>query len=469
MGLTLFEKVWNQHSICNLGDGNELLYIDRIFLHERTGSIALKSLEERNLAIRNPLQVFATIDHIVDTFPGRDDETLMPSGSDFIKSLRKSAKQSGINFFDLDNPDQGIVHVVSPEQGIALPGMTYICPDSHTCSLGALGTLAWGVGSTECEHALATNTLIKKKPQLMQINIDGKLPSGVTSKDIVLHLISEFGSNGAKGYAVEFTGSTITDLEIESRLTLCNMAVEFGAVTSLIAPDEKTFSYLENKKFAPKGDDFLTAVKEWRKLKSDPEAKFDKIINLNCSNLTPYVTWGTSPHQAVPIDEIIPLSEQLNEHGERKSMNRALEYMDLSEGEAIKGKAIDAAFIGSCTNSRISDLRAAAQVLKNKKVAKGVKAICVPGSSQVKKQAEEEGLDKIFISAGFEWRESGCSMCFFAGGESFGHNERVISTTNRNFENRQGKATRTHLASPETVAASAINGKISQASTGIES
>ena len=460
MAQTLFEKIWNQHSIKNLGDGDELIYIDRIFLHERTGSIALKSLEERNIKIRNPNQVFATIDHIVDTFPGRDDQTLMPSGSDFIQSLRKSANKSAINFFDLDDPKQGIVHVVSPEQGIALPGMTYICPDSHTCSLGALGTLAWGVGSTECEHALATNTLIKKKPKLMRINIEGKLSTGVTSKDIVLHLISKFGSNGAKGHAVEFTGSVITDLEIESRLTLCNMAVEFGAMTGMIAPDKKTFAYLEGKTFSPKGNDFIAAIEQWQNLKSDRDAKFDKTINIDCSNLDPYVTWGTSPHQAIPLNKAIPLSGQINDSTERKSMFRALEYMGLGEGEAIKGKPIDAAFIGSCTNSRISDLRAAARVLENQKVARGVKAICVPGSSQVKKQAEEEGLDKIFISAGFAWRESGCSMCFFAGGESFGENERVISTTNRNFENRQGKKTRTHLASPATVAASAIKGEI---------
>ena len=470
MSQTLFEKIWNQHSIKNLGGGNELIYIDRIFLHERTGSIALKSLEERNIDIRNPNQVFATIDHIVDTFPGRDDTTLMPTGTDFIKSLRASIEGSTINFFDLNNPNQGIVHVVSPEQGIALPGITYICPDSHTCSLGALGTLAWGVGSTECEHALATNTLIKKKPRLMKINIEGELPIGVTSKDIVLHLISQFGSNGAAGYAVEFTGSTISALEIEARLTLCNMAVEFGAITGIIAPDKKTIDYLEGKQFSPKGDDFITASEQWRNLKSDPDAKFDKTINLNCSDLTPYVTWGTSPQQAISINGSIPFLDQLTGSSERESMIRALKYMGLSEGENIKDKKIDAAFIGSCTNSRISDLRAAANVLKDKKIAKGVKAICVPGSSQVKAQAEAEGLDKIFTSAGFEWRESGCSMCFFAGGESFGEKQRIISTTNRNFENRQGKSTRTHLASPESVAASAINGKICDAkSLGIKS
>ena len=469
MGSTLFEKIWDQHSICDLGDGNELIYIDRIFLHERTGSIALKSLEERKVSIRNPNQVFATIDHIVDTFPGRGDKTLVPSGSDFIQSLRASVKGSKIHFFDIDDPNQGIVHVVSPEQGIALPGITYICPDSHTCSLGALGTLAWGVGSTECEHALATNTLIKKKPKLMKITLDGILPLGVTSKDIILHLISQHGADGAKGHAIEFMGSAVENLEIESRLTLCNMAVEFGATTGIIAPDNKTISYLEGKAFSPEENDFNKAKHYWSELKTDQDAIFDKTISIDCSNITPYVTWGTNPQQAIPISHSIPFVDQIKNENEKESMIRALEYMGLEQGQSIKNQKIDAAFIGSCTNSRISDLRSAAKILKDKKVADNIRAICVPGSSQVKKQAEEEGLDRIFKSAGFEWRESGCSMCFFAGGESFGENQRVISTTNRNFENRQGKSTRTHLASPMTVAASAIAGKISDAkSIGIE-
>jgi len=389
MAKTLFDKIWDQHTICDLGNGNDLIYIDRIFLHERTGSIALKSLDERQIPVRNPEQVFATIDHIVDTLPGRGDETTMPSGTKFIQSLRESAIREKINFFDLNTSRQGIVHVVSPEQGIALPGITYICPDSHTCSLGALGALAWGVGSSECEHALATNTLIKKKPKSMLVSINGS-----------------------------------------------------------------------GKAFAPKEEEQKLAEDYWAKLKSDDDAHFSKVIELDASSLSAYVTWGTSPEHAIEIKGLVPTVDQSNSSKENESIKRALDYMGLKENDEIKGTKIDAAFIGSCTNSRLSDLRIAASILEGEKIAPGIKAICVPGSSKVKKDAESEGIDKIFKSAGFEWRESGCSMCFFAGGESFGKNERVISTTNRNFENRQGKKTRTHLASPATVAASAIKGEI---------
>ena len=460
MAETLFDKIWNQHVISDLGDGNHLIYIDRIFLHERTGSVALKSLEEQGLSVRNPNKVFATIDHIVDTLPGRGDVTMMPSGSQFIESLRESVRREKINFFDLNTSRQGIVHVVSPELGIALPGITYICPDSHTCSLGALGAMAWGVGSSECEHALATNTLVKKKPKSMLVNINGVTKDGVTSKDIILHLISKYGANGANGHAIEFRGKAIDEMSIESRLTLCNMAVEFGAMTGIISPDKKTIDYISGKPFAPKDEEQKLAEDYWTKLKSDDDAHFSKVIEVDASKLNTYVTWGTSPEHAIEIEEIIPTVNPSNSKRENESIQRALDYMGLKESDAIKGTKIDAAFIGSCTNSRLSDLRIAASILEGKKIAPGIKAICVPGSSKVKRDAESEGLDKIFKSAGFEWRESGCSMCFFAGGESFGENERVISTTNRNFENRQGKKTRTHLASPATVAASAIKGEI---------
>ena len=460
MAKTLFDKIWDQHTICDLGNGNDLIYIDRIFLHERTGSIALKSLDERQIPVRNPEQVFATIDHIVDTLPGRGDETTMPSGTKFIQSLRESAIREKINFFDLNTSRQGIVHVVSPEQGIALPGITYICPDSHTCSLGALGALAWGVGSSECEHALATNTLIKKKPKSMLVSINGTPTDGVTSKDIILHLISEYGANGANGHAIEFRGEAIDGMSIESRLTLCNMAVEFGAMTGIISPDKKTIDYISGKAFAPKEEEQKLAEDYWAKLKSDDDAHFSKVIEIDASSLSAYVTWGTSPEHAIEIKGLVPTVDESNSSKENESIKRALDYMGLKENDEIKGTKIDAAFIGSCTNSRLSDLRIAASILEGEKIAPGIKAICVPGSSKVKKDAESEGIDKIFKSAGFEWRESGCSMCFFAGGESFGKNERVISTTNRNFENRQGKKTRTHLASPATVAASAIKGEI---------
>ena len=460
MSLTLIEKIWNDHVIKDDGDGNFLIYIDRIFLHERTGSIALKSIEESNRSVRNPKKVFSTIDHIVDTFPGRNDTTLMPSGSAFIKSFRDSVNKEGINFFDLDNEHQGISHVVSPEQGIALPGITYICPDSHTCSLGGLGSMAWGVGSSECEHALVTNTLLLKKPKMMQVTFEGKLAEGVSSKDLILYLISKYGAAGGKGYAIEFKGPVINKLGIEARLTLCNMAVEFGAWTGIIAPDQKIFDYLKDKPFAPKKEKYNEALDQWNKLYSDPDAHFDKQLTINCSNLSPFVTWGTSPEQALQINDVIPEPHNIQNALEKESALRAMEYMNLEAHQKINTIKIDAAFIGSCTNSRISDLRSAAKLLKGKKVAKGVKAICVPGSTQVKKMAEQEGLDKIFIEAGFEWREAGCSMCFFVGGESFEEKSRVITTTNRNFENRQGKGTRSHLASPTTVAASAISGHI---------
>lgn len=465
MGLTLIEKIWQEHEVINQGDGNSLIYIDRIFLHERTGSIALKGLEKANRSVRNPSHVFCTLDHIVDTFPGRGDETLMPSGKDFIISTRSSAKRADINFFDLGDPKQGIVHVVSPEQGIALPGVTLVCPDSHTCTVGGLGALGWGIGSSECEHALSTSTLTIKKPKMMQVIFDGTLPVGVTAKDLILHLIQKFGAAGGTGYAVEFSGSVVKNLEIEARLTLCNMAVEFGAWTGIVAPDDKTLEYIANRPFTPQGETYHKALTHWEQLRSDSDAHFEAILSIDCETMSPFVTWGTSPQHAIPIDESIPDPAQETDPSTQKSMHRALQYMGLNPGTKMKDIAIDAAFIGSCTNSRLSDLRAASEVLKDRKVASGVKAICVPGSSLVKQQAEEEGLDQIFKAAGFEWRESGCSMCFFAGGESFGEQQRVITTTNRNFENRQGKRTRSHLASPATVAASAVSGKLNDANS----
>ena len=403
------------------------------------------------------------MDHIVDTFPGRGDKTLMPNGKEFIISTRSSAEKTGINLFDLGNPNQGIVHVVSPEQGIALPGVTLVCPDSHTCTVGGLGSLGWGIGSSECEHALSTSTLTVKKPKMMKVIFDATLPIGVTAKDLILHLIQQFGASGGTGYAIEFSGPVVENLEIEARLTLCNMAVEFGAWTGIVAPDAKTFEYISERPFAPEGLAYDKALAHWKNLRSDKDAHFDEILRIDCSTMTPFVTWGTSPQHAIPIDNSIPDPAGETNSSAKQSMQRALQYMDLNPGTKMKDITIDAAFIGSCTNSRLSDLRAASAVLKDRKVASGVKAICVPGSTQVKLEAEQEGLDKIFRAAGFEWRESGCSMCFFAGGESFGEKQRVVTTTNRNFENRQGKRTRSHLASPETVAASAVSGKLNDA------
>lgn len=465
MSNTLVEKIWAIHRIADLGDGAELLYIDRIFLHERTGSIALKGLKAEQRPVRNPEQVFCTMDHIVDTHTGRNDNTRMPGGRDFIVQTRAAAKAAGINLFDIGDPQQGIVHVVSPEQGIALPGVTLVCPDSHTCTLGGLGAMAWGIGSTEAEHALATKTLAVTKPKQMRVSFNGELGYGVGAKDMILTLIGRHTASGGVGYAVEFAGKAVRSLAVESRLTLCNMAVEFGAWSGIVAPDDTTFAYVAGRPFAPSGPAWDKALAHWQTLQTDHAAVFDREIEIDAATIAPQVSWGTSPQHEIPVDGLVPDPDQQPDKNRRKAMERALAYMDLTPGQTLTETPIDAAFIGSCTNSRLSDLRAAAGILKGKRVAAGVKAICVPGSTQVKLAAEAEGLDHIFINAGFEWRESGCSMCFFAGGESFAERERVITTTNRNFENRQGPGTRSHLASPTTVAASAITGKITDVRT----
>lgn len=465
MGKTAFEKIWAAHCVADLGDGTDLIMVDRILLHERTGGVALKSLQESGRSVNDPDQVFATMDHIVDTLPGRTDTTLMPTGRDFILATREASKSAGISLFDLGDPRQGIVHVISPELGIILPGATLVCPDSHTCSQGALGGLAWGIGSSEAEHALATSTLRVTKPKTMRITITGALKSGVTTKDLALYIVSVIGSSGAVGHLVEYAGGAIRALDVEARLTLCNMATELGAFSAFIAPDEKVFTYLYGRDYAPKGDDWDAALKQWRTIYSDEDAVFDREISLTGDEIPPMVSWGTSPQQSLPVSADVPDFETVSARDSRNSYDRALSYMGLEAGTPLTSIRIDAAFIGSCTNSRLSDLRRAAKILNGRKVAPHVKAICVPGSTEVKRKAEAEGIDEIFRAAGFEWRESGCSMCFFAGGESFGEEERVITSTNRNFESRQGPKTRSHLASPETVALSAVMGHISDART----
>jgi 3-isopropylmalate/(R)-2-methylmalate dehydratase large subunit len=455
---TIFDKIWDQHSIVDLGEGTGLVLIDRVLLHERTGGVALESLAAAGRPVNAPRQAFATMDHVVDTLPGRTDRTIMPTGTAFITATRNAAHAAGLTLFDLGDPRQGIVHVISPEQAIVLPGVTLVCPDSHTCSQGALGALAWGIGSTEAEHALATSTLRVKRPKTMRVTVNGQLAPGVTAKDLALHLLARFGSAGAKGHVVEYAGEAVRALDIEARLTLCNMATEFSAFSAIIAPDEKTFAYLEGRPYAPKGEMWDAAVEQWSTLATDEGAVFDAELAIDAADVRPMITWGTNPQQAVPLG-----GGTVPEANGDEALARALDYTGLETGQALAGTAIDAAFIGSCTNSRISDLRRAAAILKGRHVAPGVKAICVPGSGAVKAAAEAEGLDRIFLDAGFEWREPGCSMCFFAGGESFGPQERVITSTNRNFESRQGPGTRSHLASPETVAASAIAGKITMA------
>jgi len=459
--LSLFDKIWDAHVVRPMGGGADaLVLIDRIWLHERTGAVALESLHTAGRRVRRPEHVFCTMDHIVDTLPGRGDHSLMPTGAAFIRATRQAAKRAGVTLFDLRDARQGITHVISPEQGIVLPGLTLVCPDSHTCTQGAFGALAWGIGSSEAEHALATSTLRVAKPRSIRVTIHGRLCRGVSAKDLALYIVSRLSSAGAEGGIIEYAGEAVRALDVEGRMTLCNMATELSAFSAIIAPDDAVLDYLSGRPFAPKGEVWDLAVQAWRRLQSDPEAAFEGDLSFDALDVAPTVTWGTSPQHAVEITATVPSFAQVSRHDTPDSYRRALEYMGLQAGEPLTSLKIDGAFIGSCTNSRIGDLRRAAAVLAGRTVAKGVRAICVPGSSAVKRQAEDEGLDQIFLRAGFEWREAGCSMCFFAGGESFGKKERVISSTNRNFESRQGPQTRTHLASPETVAASAIAGRI---------
>ncbi len=443
---TLFEKIWDAHHVAQTAGGAHLIAIDRVFLHERTGASALKSLAANDRAVRDPARVFAVMDHIVDTRIGRGDDTLMPGGSAFITETRAAAQAAGITLFDVNDPDQGITHVISPELGIVLPGVTLVAPDSHTCTQGALGAFAWGIGSSEAEHAMATGVLRLDRPKTMRITVSGRLAAGVTPKDLALHLLAKHGAGGGAGHVVEFAGEAVRALDIEGRMTLCNMATEFSAMTAIIAPDEKTYAYLAGRRYAPADFD----ASYWASLATDESATFDREILIDGSAVAPMVSWGTSPEHSVGVSGTVP-----------EGPERAHAYIGLEAGQAIAGTPIDAAFIGSCTNARLSDLRRAADLLRGRRIAPSIrKALVVPGSSSVKRAAEAEGLDRIFTEAGFEWRASGCSLCFYAGGESFPEGSRTISSTNRNFEGRQGPGIRTHIASPETVAASAIAGAI---------
>ncbi|MEO0577032.1 MAG: 3-isopropylmalate dehydratase large subunit [Pseudomonadota bacterium] len=460
MTTTLFDKIWHPHVVKAFDDGTALIYVDRVFVHERTGSIALGSLNERDIPVKHPEHVFATMDHIIDTFPGRGDETMMPGGEAFIRSLRKYATDASLTLFDIHDRNHGITHIIAAEQGIALPGLIVACPDSHTCTLGGLAAIGWGIGTSDCEHVLATQTLRAAKPQQMRVEFEGELGNGVTAKDIILHLIGTFGASGARGHAVEFCGEAIKMLDIEARFTLCNMAVEFSAFTGLVAPDEKTLAYVADKHYTPRDAAWERAVSYWKTLRSDEGAQFDKTLRVNCADIAPTVTWGTSPEHAVPITGLVPQLDSDVDAETREQLQSAMNYMGLSPGQSLDGLPINGAFIGSCTNARLSDLRAAARILDGQTVADGVRAICTPGSRQIKLAAEAEGIDDVFKKAGFEWREPGCSLCFNAGGESFGPKERVMTSTNRNFRGRQGSQTRSHLASPASVAAAAIAGHI---------
>ncbi len=446
MPLTLFDKIWNTHLVAQTPTGPALIAIDRVFLHERTGASALNRMGEMGRALYDPSRVFAVMDHIVDTRPGRGDGTLMQGGEGFITETRQACREAGITLFDVNDREQGIVHVISPELGVVLPGLTLVAPDSHTCTQGAFGALAWGIGSSEAEHAMATGTLRLSRPKTMRVTFSGKLAAGVTAKDMALHLIAAHGAAGGASHAVEFAGDAVSALDMEGRMTLCNMATEFGAMSGFVAPDAETYRYLAGRRFAPRNFDDPS----WRTLHSDANAVFDAEIAIDAGQIAPMVSWGTSPEEAIPVDGTVP-----------RAAARVHDYIGLAEGEKLAGTPVDVAFIGSCTNARISDLRRAAAILRGRRIAPSIKvAMVVPGSLSVKRQAEEEGLDQIFTDAGFEWRMSGCSLCFYAGGEGFPKGSRTISSTNRNFEGRQGPGIRTHIASPETVAASAIAGAI---------
>ncbi len=451
MNATLFDKLWEYHRVADAGDGYDLIAIDRLLLHERTGGVALKELSAKGMQLKDPSRVFAIMDHIVSFRAGRDrDEARSPGGEVFITQTREMALNAGIHLIDTDSPLQGIVHVVAPELGIALPGVSMVCPDSHTCSLGALGALAWGIGSSEAEHVMVTGAIRVKKPKQMRVRVDGLLPFGATAKDLALYLISKYGAAGGQRSAIEFCGSTIENMSVEGRLTLCNLAVEFAAFTAVVAPDKKTSEYVSGKPYAPPAEGLSKALSQWDGLYTDKDATFDYEIHVDAEDVFPQISWGTSPEQSFALKDSIP------EHADQ----RALDYMGLRVGQSIIGQPIGGAFIGSCTNGRLSDLKAAAAVLDGHKVASGVRAVCVPGSKAVKAEAEGLGIDKIFKDAGFEWGEPGCAMCFYAGGETFAPKTRVVSSTNRNFEGRQGPGVRTHLTSPAVVAASAIAGVI---------
>ncbi|MBG2913824.1 3-isopropylmalate dehydratase large subunit [Proteus cibarius] len=457
MGKTLYQKIYDAHVVREVSDETPILYIDRHLVHEVTSPQAFDGLRTKGRPVRQPNKTFATMDHNVST-QTKDINACGDMARIQMQELMKNCQEFGVTLYDLNHPYQGIVHVMGPEQGLTLPGMTIVCGDSHTATHGAFGSLAFGIGTSEVEHVLATQTLKQSRAKTLKIEVQGKTAIGITAKDIVLAIIGKLGSAGGTGYIVEFAGEAIEALSMEGRMTLCNMAIEMGAKAGLVAPDDTTFDYLKGRQFAPKDQSWDEAVAYWRTLKSDNDATFDATVTINAADIAPQVTWGTNPGQVIAIDQIVPLLNSFNDPVERASAEKALAYMGLNEGVNLTDVTIDKVFIGSCTNSRIEDLRAAAEIAKGHKVAPHVQAIVVPGSGPVKAQAEAEGLDKIFIEAGFEWRLPGCSMCLAMNNDRLNPGERCASTSNRNFEGRQGRGGRTHLVSPAMAAAAAING-----------
>ena len=454
---TLFDKIWDAHLVHSDPNAASILYIDRHLVHEVTSPQAFEGLRNTNRKVRSPERTLAVADHNIPTSNRtegiKDEESRIQ-----VETLAKNASDFSVPYFNMEDIRQGIVHVIGPEQGFTQPGMTIVCGDSHTATHGAFGALAFGIGTSEVEHVLATQTLIQKPAKNMLVEVNGSLPPGVTAKDIILEIIGKIGTAGGTGYVIEYAGSTIRDLSMEGRMTICNMSIEAGARAGMIAPDEKTYEYLKGKPMSPSGDNWIKALEWWKSLPSDENAIYDKKISIDASKLVPTVTWGTSPEDTAPITGTVPDPKNEKDLAIKAKLERALSYMDLKPGQKISEIKIDTVFIGSCTNSRIEDLRAASKIVKGKKVSNEIRAMIVPGSGLVKEQAEKEGLDAIFKEAGFDWREPGCSMCLAMNADRLSPGERAASTSNRNFEGRQGRLGRTHLVSPEMAAAAAIKG-----------
>ena len=462
-GRTMLAKIWDQHVIARISDDTDLLHIDRHLLHDLGGSRGLLDLKSRNLSVHNPELTFATPDHAISTAYGRAGTS--KTGQELLEGLRLETSASGITMFDIDEPGQGIVHVIGPELGLSLPGCLIVCGDSHTCTHGGLGALAFGIGSSELTHVLATQALIQRRPKTMRVKFEGRMSAGVTAKDLILALIGHVGAAGGTGYAVEYAGSAIREMPVEGRLTICNLSIELGAKMGMIAPDEKTFEFVRGRRYAPEAEMWERAVAAWRQLPSDADAVFDREVIIDVAKIIPQITWGISPEHVVGVDGHVPNPEEITDPARRTAIETAIDYMGLKAGAPIMGTPVDWVFIGSCTNSRLSDLRAAAAIARGRKVALGVRAWVVPGSETVKREAVAEGLDKLFMEAGFEWREPGCSMCLAANGEVVAPGQRSVSTSNRNFIGRQGPRARTHLASPAMAAAAAISGAIADVRT----
>ena len=464
MPKTLFQKIWDSHVVAEQPESPAVLYIDLHLVHEVTSPQAFTGLRERGLKVRRPDKTLATMDHSIPTTPiGVPIADVMAAAQ--IKQMETNAAEFGITLHGMTSPHRGIVHIIGPELGRTQPGMTIVCGDSHTATHGAFGALAFGIGTSEVEHVLATQCLLQKKPNTYEVRVNGVLSKGVSAKDIILALIAKIGVGGGTGHVFEYTGEAIRGLTMEQRMTICNMSIEGGARAGMIAPDDATFEYLKGREFAPKGEDWDQAVAKWRSLPSDEGATYDKSITMNAADLEPMITYGTNPGMGMRITDRVPTIESFSDASQKAAFEKALTYMGLQPGQSLLGKKVDVVFIGSCTNSRISDLRLAAGMLRGRKVAEGTRVMVVPGSQDVKKQAETEGLDKVFKEAGAEWREAGCSMCIAMNGDQLQPGQYAVSTSNRNFEGRQGKGGRTFLASPLTAAATAITGKVTDVRT----